>query len=59
MCACIYPININGKYKYISREYVPTNLKTMSDAIMHMRKPIYSIRRATRQYCGRLNKYIM
>lgn len=60
MCACASPINCNGKYKFISRDYTPTNLKQMSDAIMHMRSLIHYIRkRAARQNCGRLNKCVM
>lgn len=36
-CACVSPSKFNGKYKYLSGEYMPTNLRWMSEAIMHMR----------------------
>lgn len=41
---CVH-VHFNGEWKFISRECTPTNLKQMSDAIMHMRNLIPYIRR--------------
>lgn len=61
VCACVSPIKFNGKYKYLSGEYMPTNLRWISEAYENAYKKTDIIlgEKQREKKCRRLSKYIM